>query len=171
MTSRSSKTGGQHPGRHAGGRPRKFSEPSRPITLTLPATTLRQLQQIDSDRGRAIVKLAQNATWESSGREVRVEVVEISPDTGLVVIGPAPSLKKIHFLQLVEVAPARFLLALAPGHDFLQLEIALSDLVEDLPESGAERQLISKLLEYIRGFRKTESVSMAQILLLRLKST
>jgi len=167
---RSSKTGGPHSGRHAGGRPRKFAEPSRPITITLPATTLRQLQQIDSDRGRAIVKLAKNAASVSAGHAA-VEILEISPAAGLVVIGPAPSLVKIDFLQLVEVAPARFLLALAPGHDFHQLEIALTDLIDDLPaENGAERQLVSQLLGHIKSFRKSEGVSMAQILLLRLKT-
>ena len=132
---------------------------------------MRQLQQIDADRGRAIVKLAQSAAW-ASGQPAAVEILEISADTGLVVIGPAPSLKKIDFLQLVEVAPARVLLALAPGHDFHQLEIALTDLVEDLSaENGGERQLISKLLGHIKAFRKSDSVSMAQILLLRLKHT
>jgi len=169
VTGRSSKTGGPHSGRHAGGRPRKFSEPSRPITITLPATTLRQLQQIDSDRGRAIVKLAKNAAPESAG-QAGVEIVEISDDSGLVVIGPAPSLRKIDFLQLVEVAPARFLLALAPGHGFHQLEIALTDLMDDLPAENGERLLISRLLGHIRAFRKSEGVSMAQILLLRLKT-
>jgi hypothetical protein len=157
--------------RHAGGRPRNFAEPSRPITITLPATTLRQLQQVDSDRGRAIVKLAKNAVWgDGPSRRALVEIVEISGEAGLVVIGPAPSLHKIEFLRLVEVAPARFLLALTPGHNFHELEIALSDLAEEFgtAEDG-EKLLITDLLGHIRAFRKSESVSVAQILLLRLR--
>ena len=169
MSVRPSKASGQS--RHAGGRPRKFAEPSRPITITLPATTLRQLQQIDSDRGRAIVKLAKNAVWgDDTSRRALVEIVEISGEAGLVVIGPAPSLQKIDFLRLVEVAPARFLLALTGGHSFHELEIALSDLVEELESAEeGEKLLISDLLGHIRAFRKSESVSVAQILLLRLR--
>jgi len=44
-----------------GGRPRKFAEPSRPITITLPEKTLRSLERIDTDRGRAIVKVTERA--------------------------------------------------------------------------------------------------------------
>jgi hypothetical protein len=169
VTPRSSKLAGQ--GRHPGGRPRKFSEPSRPITITLPATTLRQLEQIDEDRGRAIVKLAKSAAWgDTKGKRAPVEIVELSGDTGLVIIGPAPSLKKIEFLRLVEVAPARFLLALKPGHNFHELELALTDVMEDLSSDKIdERLLISELLSNIKTFRKSDAVSVAQILLMRLR--
>ena len=40
------------------GRPRKFTRPSRTITLTLPEDTLEALAGLDPDVGRAIVRLA-----------------------------------------------------------------------------------------------------------------
>ena len=149
-----------------GGRPRKYAEPSQPVTVTLPNTTLRELQRVDADRGRAIVKLARAA---SSQQQPLVEVVEFAENTGLVVVGPSEALLKIPFLQLVEVAPVRYLLALLPGHDFDQLEIALGDLLED-PDNGLgdDRELIAKLLSCFKNFRKTESMSTAQIVLVQL---
>jgi hypothetical protein len=146
------------PGRKPGGRPRKYAEPSEPITITLPKTTLRQLQQVDPDRGRAIVKLAQNASWNTSRERPPVEIVEFAGNTGLVVVGSSEPLKKVPFLKLVEVAPARYLLALAPEHHFSQLEISLNDLLEDYcDEVSTDRELISGLLSHFRNFRKSEA--------------
>jgi hypothetical protein len=71
---------------------------------------------------------------------------------------------------LVEIAPSRFLLALSPGYDFHQLELTLNDLLEEPNDvAGADRELVSRLLNHFKGFRKSESVRMAQILLVRLQ--
>ena len=45
----------------AGGRPPKFDEPRRPVTVTLPKRTLSALAALDADRARAIVKLVDAA--------------------------------------------------------------------------------------------------------------
>jgi propanediol utilization protein len=155
--------------RRSGGRPRKYAEASQPVTITLPQTTLRQLEQVDPDRGRAIVKLAKNASFELDEDRPVVEVVEIGGGTALVVVGGAAVLKKIPFVRLVEVAVARHLIALLPGHGIHELEVALSDLVEDRDVTETNRELLSGLLTRLRNFRKTESVSTAQILLLQIK--
>lgn len=152
-----------------GGRPPKFAEPSHPITLTLPESTLRELRHIDPDRGHAIVKLTKNAVHGDGAPRPLVEIVEMAANTGLVVIGPCQALRQIPFLRLVEVAPARYLLALDSGHDFKSLEISINDVLEDVPESEArEHELIGQLLEHIRRLRKTESASEAKILFTRL---
>jgi hypothetical protein len=155
-----------------GGRPRKYAEPSQPITITLPNTTLKQLQQIDTDRGRAIVKLARDASWDTAPNRGSVEIVEFAENTGLVVVGPNHILGTIPFLQLVQVAPGRFLLALAPDNDFHQLEIALTDLLETAGQEGgvdaADSELISRLLKHLRNFRRSDSMTLAQIVLVRL---
>src|SRR3954469_11969927 len=41
------------------GRPRKFTAPSRPVTLTLPEHVIDALSAVDGDLSRAIVRLAQ----------------------------------------------------------------------------------------------------------------
>lgn len=148
-----------------GGRPPKFAELSHPVTLTLPESTLRELQHIDPDRGHAIVKLTKTAVHGDGAPRPLVEIVEMAANTGLVVIGPCQALRRIPFLRLVEVAPARYLLALDSGHDFKSLEICINDILDDMPESDErERELIGQLLEHIRRLRKTKSVSEAKIL-------
>ena len=147
------------------GRPPKFAESSRPITLTLPDSTLRDLQHVDSDRGHAIVKLTRRALHSNGVPKPLVEISKISADTGLIVIGPSKALRQIPFLHLVEVAPARYLLALASGHDFKSLEIPINDVLDDLPQSEKrERELIVQLRQHMKGLRKSKRTSTAAIL-------
>ncbi|MBP7950958.1 MAG: hypothetical protein KA004_15000 [Verrucomicrobiales bacterium] len=151
-----------------GGRPRKYAEPSRPVTVTLPNRTLEDLKRLHADRGKAIVKAVQTATQGSDGARPQVEIVETTPGKGLIIIGPSSALRRIPFLHLVEVSPSRYVLALDPGNDFRSLELAISDAFEDLSaEEIAERSLLQDLLGKIRKLRKNDRVSMAEILFVR----
>jgi hypothetical protein len=158
--------------RPAGGRPPKFGVPSRAITLTLPEETLTDLLKIDRDRSQAIVKLTKSALGkdESPSPRPMVEVVEMVADIGLLVVGPSALLRRIPFLHLVEVSAGRYLMALAPGNDVKSLEIALTDMVDDLPERDErERALLTELLGNLRKLRKKDRVSMAELLFVSLK--
>ena len=149
----------------SGGRPRKFSEPSRPITLTLPERTLRELRHINPDPGHAIVKLMSWALQNGGEEKPLVEIVKTSTDMGIIVVGPSKTLSHIRFLHLVEVAPARYLLALDSGYDFKNLEIALTDLLDDVPLADKrERELMTQLLQHIKRLRRSETMSRAEIL-------
>ena len=88
---------------------------------------------------------------------------------GLIVVGASNALRRIPFLHLVNVAPDRFLIALAAGHDFKALELALRDVLEDLkPRETGEQQLLTELLEKVAALRRRARVSMAEILLVDL---
>ncbi len=155
----------------SGGRPPKFDEPSRPVTLTLPDSTLQDLKLIDADRSQAIVKLTKAALRQSKHAQPLVDIVEMAANTGLLIIGPSAALKRIPFLHLVEVAPARFLLAMEPGNDFKALEIAVHDILDDVHKDDTrERGLLTELLQNIKRLRKGKRVSMAEILLVSLES-
>jgi hypothetical protein len=152
-----------------GGRPPKFTSPSRPVTLTLPESTLEGLKQIDEDRGHAIVKLTEAALRTGTGSNPQVEIVKMADNTGLLVVGPSKVLRRIAFLHLVEVAPARFVIAMDPGNDYRALELALIDELEDVPESDIrEHELVTKLLEQIKVLRKSARMRMAEILFVEL---
>ena len=169
MSPRAADRKSPHSRRHPGGRPRKYSEASQPVTVTLPKTTLRQLEQIDPDRGGAIVKLARQASRASRDGEPSVELVDIGGGSGLVVIGTTSALNSIGFLRMVEVSAGRYLIALLPGHGIHELEVALLDtLHERNSPADPDSSMITKLLELLRSFRKSEGVSTAQILFLRL---
>lgn len=153
------------------GRPPKYSEPSRPVTVTLPDSVIEGLGKIDQDRGKAIVKLTQDSlnSAQHFAEEGRVEVVKVAENTGLVVIGPSAALSKIPFLHLIEVAPGRFLLALAPGNNLSKLEVAMHDVLEEIPDDAeAERALLTKLLEKVKSLRRSERLSIAEIIFVAL---
>lgn len=152
--------------RRPAGRPRKFREASRPITVTLPERALRLLASVDSDRARAIVKVVEAAFPPSAtGRAAPVRVIEITRGTGIIVVGPSRSLRQIPWLRLVEVAPARFLLSMPSGTPVDSLEIALHDL-RDAAAAGDEHEhaVLDRLYAIIRAARRGRVVSKAEIL-------
>jgi len=153
------------------GRPPKFNEASRPITVTLPERTLQQLAAIHDDRARAIVKAAATTTRVHSGKAPSVEVVEASTGQAVIVIGPSRSLRQINWLQLAEIAPSRFLLIVPSGTAMEKLEVAVGDLLEHLPPSETyEHELLTELHAILRLRRRQQDLTKAEILLLRYRT-
>ena len=155
-------------GRHAGGRPRKFHESSRPVTLTLPERTLQRLEAMDVDRARAVVKAVDMATGSGDVRSPIVDVVETEKGVGIIIVGPSRRLRSVPWLRLVEVAPGRSLLSVPTGTAIESLEIAILDLLEDLgPGEEEERVLLSRLREKLRSLRHSQAMSKAEIVFVR----
>lgn len=151
------------------GRPPKFTEPSVPITITLPNRILEQLEKVDSDRGKAIVKCVEGIAATSLSEKKRVEIVKISDNSGLIVIGPCRCLESIPWLQLIEIAPARFLLSIPHSTDAASLEVAIMDLIENPPtDNEYEIGLLKELRQCISHHRRQEGVTKGQILLINL---
>ena len=156
--------------RSASGRPPKFDEPSRPVTVTLPESVLVGLGQVHQDRGRAIKLVTERALSHTTQAIPLVEIVKVKENTGVIIIGPSRVLDRIPFLHLVEVSPGRFLLAMDPGNDYKNLELAVRDLFDSLEaDEERERELLHRLLDQIRELRQTERMSMAEILFVSLK--
>lgn len=154
--------------KHAGGRPPKFTDPSRPITVTLPEKTLQHLADIDADRARAIVKATDAALNLQGKTQTLVQVVEVSPGAGLIVVGPSRYLKKIPWLRVAEIAPARYLLSIPVGMSVDSLEVAVADVLDEIPEAeGRERAMLSELRTLMRGLRQGQKVSKAEILFVK----
>lgn len=154
--------------RGKGGRPPKFREPRRPVTVTLPERTLRLLAGIHEDRARAIVAAA-DLHAERSGAVAPVEVVETAPGVGLILVAANPLLESIEGLRMVQVAPGRNLLAVPLGTSVDSLEVALADLVEHPPRSArpGHRAAVEELLRIVRRSRRERQVTRSEILLVR----
>jgi hypothetical protein len=150
--------------RNRGGRPPKFREPRRPVTLTLPERTLDLLAAVDKDRARAIVKVTDAALSAHAPPSTLVEVVEVAPGVGIILVGASRSLRQIPWLRLVEVAPARFLLCIPSGTPVELLEIALHDLLEAASADVRERAILEGLHALIRTLRRGRTVSKAEML-------
>jgi hypothetical protein len=151
-------------GKGAIGRPRKFRGPRRPVTVTLPETTLARLAAIDEDRARAIVKVTDMAL-ATSGKDVKqVEVVEVTSGLGIILVGPCQSLQKIKGLRLVEVAPMRFLVVIPTGTTIDAVELAITDLLDDTRHEALEHSTLVQLRDLIRNLRRQSLFSKAEIL-------
>lgn len=150
-----------------GGRPPKFAELRRPITVTLPERTLRRLEEVDRDRARAIVRLAEHQCIQRQGSSEGVEIVEVVPGSGIILVGPMRSLGRGGLLRFVEVAPSRFLLSIPSGTAIESLEMEILDALESLPaDQERERLGLEKLRRIINQQRKKKTVSKREFLLI-----
>ncbi len=151
-----------------GGRPAKFAEPSRPVTMTLPDRILSRLAEIDGDRAKAVVR-AVDAVLGPPGAAGPVGELPVSPDESLLTVVRCPPLDSLPWLSTVEIAPGRRLLSLHDGIPVEKLEVALQDLL-DSPGGGvsdADRRTLRTLLEHIRTPRRNQAVRAAQILVIQ----
>jgi hypothetical protein len=147
------------------GRPPKFKEPRRPITVTLPESTLARLAAIEPDRARAIVK-ATNAAMpaDAKGRKP-VELVEVMPGLGIIVVGPSRYLQKIKWLRLIELAPLRFLVTIPTGTAVDSLVLELVDLLQSVkPDEEWEKSLLEDLRDLMRNLRREGKLRKAELL-------
>ena len=79
----------------------------QPVTVILPERTLSQLAVINAGRARAIVKI-NDAVAGKGRRPLRpLELAEMAPGQSLIVVGASQALKRIPWLKLIEIAPAR----------------------------------------------------------------
>ncbi len=153
-----------------GGRPPKFRESRKPITVTLPERVLRALELVNPDRAVAIVKCVEAVIGTGSKGRSSVELVEVLPGKSLIVVGSCRSLRQLEWLRLVEIAPARFLLILPAGMPVERLEVELNDLLDDLgPAEVDERALLARLREIVVQQRRQKTVSKAEMLFVDVK--
>jgi hypothetical protein len=151
-----------------GGRPPKFREPRRPVTMTLPVRILEQLAVIDPDRTLAVVK-ATEAVMGSDGKQSKpVELVQMAPGKSLIVVGSSLVLRQIPWLKLIEIAPARYFLTIPSGTPIEVLEVALRDLANDSEQSYNQRELqvLNDLLQLIGKHRRSMRFSKAELLII-----
>lgn len=154
----------------SGGRPPKFQETRRPITVTLPERVLHVLESVHPDRARAIVKCVEATVGVSEEGKRGIDLVEVFPGTALILVASNRSLQKIEWLRLVEIAPARFLLVLPSGMPVERLEVEIGDLLDELPpDEESERSLLLQLRNLIMQQRRKKSVSKGELLFLSTK--
>jgi hypothetical protein len=150
------------------GRPPKFREPRRPVTMILPERILDQLAEIDPDRTLAVVKVTEAAVGTDEGRFKPVELVEMSPGKSLIVVGPSKALRKIPWVKLIEITPARYLVSIPSGTPIETLEVALRDLSQDpeLLKIELENIILRDLLNLIGLHRRSHRLSKEEILVI-----
>jgi hypothetical protein len=158
MTSRDIKT-------NRGGRPAKFAEPSRPITVTLPERVLQLLTTVDSDRAKAITKLT-DASLSMDGKPQKlVSTIKAAAGKAIILVCNSEPLRRIPWLKLIEVAPARHLISIQTGTPIESMEVAIRDLLEDVPkEKTVDREILEALMRIVHTSRRTKTTTKEEIL-------
>lgn len=149
--------------RHPGGRPPKFKEPSKLVTITLPCRVIDLLSSVDSDRAHAIVKLADFFLAASPDATKPIDFLTLPDGKKLILIADSPTLRTIPWLHLVELSPARHLLCLDHGLPIEKLELTLVDILEPAPDIP-DRDLLSALLHCLRAPRRTQAINKGEII-------
>jgi hypothetical protein len=130
--------------------------------MTLPERTLQLLATLDPDRAKAVVRLADAA---AGPLRKKVDLVEVAPGRSVILLSRSAYLGRIPWLRLVETAPGRHLVSVTPGTPVEKLEVAISDLLELIPEDEPqERDLLERLLQSIRGPRRNRRITKEEIL-------
>lgn len=151
--------------KNPGGRPAKFTEPSRPITVTLPERILNLLKTVNSDRAKAITAVVENQLGFTNEAKHPVVSLKVSPGTAIILTGHSDYLKRIPWLRLIEVSPARNLISIQSGTSIESMELALHDLIEEIPQTEKqEREILELLLRYIRTSRRSRKSIKEEIL-------
>jgi hypothetical protein len=149
------------------GRPPKFEQRGRPVTVTLPEGTLARLAAIDPDRSRAIVKTTEAALPPEEEMARLPRLVEVAPGLSVIIVGPSRCLRDINWLRLAEISPSRYLLVVPSGASIDSLELALIDLLENIrPADEWERPVLERLRKLIASLRRGARLSKAELLLI-----
>ena len=95
----------------------------------------------------------------------QVELVEVAPGLSIIIVAPSRLLPKIKWLRLVEVAPMRFLLTIPLGTSVDSIEVAITDLLDDVKSYDEwEHSLLSELKHLVQSLRRRGKLSKAEML-------
>lgn len=141
------------------GRPRKFSRPSRSVTLTLPEDVIATLQSIDADLSRAVVRtvepLAPGAPRPSA------ELTTFG-DRAVIIVPPSRAFKERTGVDLVPLSDGRALLLLDDQLSIADFELRLGDAITDASVDAPDRAVFQELAEILRSARRGDGMSISQ---------
>jgi len=131
---------------------------------------LARLAAIDEDRARAIARVTELATASETFDEALVEVNKVTPSLGMITVPYCRYLTAIPGLNLVQVQPSRYLIVITSGSPLSLIELTIADVLHELgPEEARDHEILARVLDHLRDFRRLRRVSTAEVILLELK--
>jgi len=141
------------------GRPRKFTRPSRAITVTLPDDVIAALRTIDGDLSHAIARVA--APLIATTPPARATEVVRYGDRAVIVVPRNRALLARAGVELIPFADGRALIAF-DDLSASQLELRLGDALTDPGLTGGDRTLFEELASILRNARRADASSVQQ---------
>lgn len=147
------------PGAPRRGRPRKFSQPSRPVTLTLPEEVIETLGGLDRDLSRAVVRVTHAEV--ASRPHPPAELIEFGR-RAVIAVHRTPTLEQRTGVVLVPLPDGRALIAFDERMTPARLELAMHDALEGEDLSDEDRGVFESIRDLLRDARRSSTVSMKQ---------
>ena len=141
------------------GRPRKFTVPARPVTVTLPEHVIDALGRVDTDLGRAIVRLAEREV----GKRPRPPA-ELSAFGGqaVIVVTPSRSLERPTGASLLHLPDGRAIISFDRSMTIAQLELMIADALEAGTLAAADRNVFQGVADILRAARRSSDTTLSQ---------
>ena len=155
--------------KHGPGRPPKYGRPSRPVTVTLPEDVLARLSSVDTDLGRAIVRVAER-NGKPRVRAIRPAELATYGNHAVIVVNPAKALKRLAGVQLVPIGNGRALISLDRPHSIPQLELSVRDAIEGGDMRRGERETLEAIAEILQKARRARGVTLEERTIIVLES-
>jgi hypothetical protein len=141
------------------GRPRKFSAPSRAITLTLPEHVIAALSAIDADLSRAIVRLTQPEIAKQPHAPAELATFG---GRAVIVVNPTRTLEQQTGVHLIPLPDGRALISFNAPLTTADLELMIADAIDDHRLSRADQVVFKAIGEILRNARRSKDVSVEQ---------
>ena len=141
------------------GRPRKFAQPSRAVTLTLPETVIEALESIDRDLSRAIVRIVQAEATKHA--HPAAELVTFGR-RAVIVVNPTRTLEQRTGVVLIPCSDGRALISFDGSMTPARLELLIQDALDehDLPEDDG--RVFESIRDVLKETRRSMSVDVRQ---------
>jgi hypothetical protein len=141
------------------GRPRKFTVPARPVTVTLPEAVLDALASIDVDLGRAIVRVTQPVLAEQP--RPPAELATFGRHS-VIVVNPSRTLERRTGVELLHLPDGRALISFDQTRTIPAVELLIKDALEDADLPAGDRAIFEAIDAILNTARRSDRVSMLQ---------
>ena len=141
------------------GRPRKFTAPARPVTITLPEHVLDALATLDPDLGRAIVRLAQPLLGERP--HPPAELATFGRHS-VIVVTPSRTLELRTGIELIHLPDGRALISFDRSKTIPGLELVIADALDDPSLPPADREVFEAVEGILKSARRADNVELLQ---------
>ena len=141
------------------GRPRKFTAPARPVTLTLPDHVIDALTALDPDLGRAIVRLAQPLLADRP--HPPAELTTFGRHS-VIVVNPSRSLERRTGIELLHLPDGRALISFDQPMTIAGLELLIEDALEDKSLPAPDRAIFQAIAGILKSARRSHTIALLQ---------
>jgi hypothetical protein len=141
------------------GRPRKFAQPSRAVTLTLPEQVIDTLEQIDSDLSLAVVRLAQADVAKRP--HPAAELVSFG-GRAVIAVNPTKTLEQRTGVILVPLADGRALISFDESMTPARLELTIQDALDEHDLPAHDGEVFESIRDVLKEARRSSTVALRQ---------